>query len=664
MQWYIKHIGGDCDGHHNVGNNIPPHVALTSSPGQPGFLTRGQEHCSCPLLICFSPTNLVNAMYGRILWLISQGVDVLREFRTGNEYPYNRTTSVRWVISHVMRYPLLPIGFIILAVVAISGFTYTSLQIQEAFDIIKDRRPLEQLVAVSIAIFVVRTAFAIIDMVNTIIREFLACRMERDAREELYISLLSKSQTFHNRQRVGDLMAAATGDVSQLNFMISPGMSLIIEAGTQLITPIVAIAYIDVRLLPVPIVFVASLIWGLLRYNRQLGPVAGMLRGQYGAVSATLSEAIQGIEVVKATARERFEANKFRTVIARYRDLFIQEGEIKARYIPFLFYGLLQGIGFGHAMYLSHLGVITTGQVVAYMTLISLFQFPTFISLFMFSLVQFGLAGARRILTIINTETEMDENPNGESHVVSGQLEFRNVSFGYGDMNILSEISFIANPGETIAIVGQTGSGKTTMTRLVNRTYDATEGMVSIDGVDVRLWNLDSLRSQISMIEQDIFLFSKTIAENIAFGARGDVPRERIIWAAQQAQAHDFISSFPEGYDTVVGERGVTLSGGQRQRIAIARAFLTNPRILILDDSTSAIDSATEDQIQRAMREVLKGRTTLLITHRLAQIRWADRIVVVRRGRIEAQGTHEELMQQSMSYRRIFARDEHNKPSA
>ena len=228
----------------------------------------------------------------------------------------------------------------------------------------------------------------------------------------------------------------------------------------------------------------------------------------------------------------------------------------------------------------------------------------------------------------------------------------------------MTDISFTAKPGETIAIVGQTGSGKTTLTRLVNRTYDSTEGVVTIDGVDVRLWNLDSLRSQISMIEQDIFLFSKTIAENIAFGARSDVPRERIIWAAQQAQAHDFISSFPEGYDTVVGERGVTLSGGQRQRIAIARAFLTNPRILILDDSTSAIDSATEDQIQRAMREVLKGRTTLLITHRLAQIRWADRIVVLRRGRIEAQGSHEELMQKSMSYRRIFARDEHNQPSA
>ena len=585
---------------------------------------------------------------------------MLREFRTGNEYPYNRTSPERWVVSHVMRYPLLPIGFVVLAILGISVFTYTSIQIQHAFNVIEARKPVEQLAAVALGLLAVRASFAVMDMVNTVIRELLASRLERDAREELYISLLGKSQTYHNRQRVGDLMAAATGDVSQLNMMISPGLSLLIEAGTQIITPVVAIAAIDYRLLPVPVLFGSSLIWGLMRYNKQLGPVAGMLRGQYGEVSATLSEAIQGIEVVKATAREQFEAQRFKAVIARYRDLFVKEGDIRARYIPFLFYGLMTGLGFGHAMWLESQGIISTGQVVAYMTLLSLFQFPTFISIFMFSLVQFGLAGARRILGIINAETELDENPAGESHVVAGQLEFSHVSFGYGDSNILTDVSFTAMPGETVAIVGQTGSGKTTLTRLVNRTYDATEGSVSIDGVDVKLWNLDSLRSQISMIEQDIFLFSKTIAENIAFGARGDVPRERIIWAAQQAQAHDFIMSFTDGYDTVVGERGVTLSGGQRQRIAIARAFLTDPRILILDDSTSAIDSATEDQIQRAMREVLKGRTTLLITHRLAQIRWADRIVVIRRGRIEAQGTHEELMATSMSYRRIFARDDHS----
>jgi ATP-binding cassette subfamily B protein len=209
-----------------------------------------------------------------------------------------------------------------------------------------------------------------------------------------------------------------------------------------------------------------------------------------------------------------------------------------------------------------------------------------------------------------------------------------------------------------VAIVGQTGSGKTTLTRLINRIYDVSDGCVLVDGKDVREWSIESLRSQISTIEQDIFLFSRTIGENIAFGAPEGVSQEQIEQAARDAQAHDFIMQFPDGYDTMVGERGVTLSGGQRQRIAIARAFLTNPRILILDDSTSAIDSATEDQIQQAMRRILKGRTTFLITHRISQIRWADRILVLRRGELVAQGTHEDLMEQSDAYRRIFARYE------
>jgi ATP-binding cassette subfamily B protein len=217
------------------------------------------------------------------------------------------------------------------------------------------------------------------------------------------------------------------------------------------------------------------------------------------------------------------------------------------------------------------------------------------------------------------------------------------------------------SPGETVAIVGQTGSGKTSLIKLVNRTYDTTAGGVQVDGVDVRDWNLESLRQQISIIEQDLFLFSRTIAENIAFGRPGASPAE-IEAAARAAQAHDFITSFAEGYQTVIGERGVTLSGGQRQRLALARAFLTNPRILILDDSTSAIDSATEDQIQKAIFRAAEGRTTLIITHRLSQIRWADQIVVLRQGRVAAVGTHDELLATSEAYRRIFARKDKGEP--
>jgi ATP-binding cassette subfamily B protein len=269
-----------------------------------------------------------------------------------------------------------------------------------------------------------------------------------------------------------------------------------------------------------------------------------------------------------------------------------------------------------------------------------------------------GMAGAARILELLNAATELDENESGLVQTMRGEIIFDNVSYGYGENLMLRNISFKAHPGETVAIVGQTGSGKSTLTKLVNRTYDTATGQVLIDDVDVRTWSLQSLRSQISTIEQDVFLFSRTIAENIAFGAPVNATREQIEQAAREAQAHDFIMGFPEGYDTVIGERGVTLSGGQRQRLAIARAFLTNPRILILDDSTSAIDSATEDQIQKAMRRILEGRTTLLITHRLSQIRWADRILVLRQGELVDQGTHDELLQRSDAYRRIFARYE------
>jgi ATP-binding cassette subfamily B protein len=241
-----------------------------------------------------------------------------------------------------------------------------------------------------------------------------------------------------------------------------------------------------------------------------------------------------------------------------------------------------------------------------------------------------------------------------------GEIEFRDVSFTYPDPELGSEgecvlenISFKVRQGQTVAIVGQTGAGKTTLVRLINRTYDVNGGQVLVDGIDVREWNLASLRSQISMIEQDIFLFSRSISDNIAFGKPGAAP-EVVEAAARSAQAYDFIQTFDEGIQTVIGERGVTLSGGQRQRLALARAFLTDPHILILDDSTSAIDSATEDKIQRAIANAARGRTTFLITHRLSQIRWADLIVVLRKGKIASVGTHDELMAASEAYSRIF----------
>jgi ATP-binding cassette subfamily B protein len=277
------------------------------------------------------------------------------------------------------------------------------------------------------------------------------------------------------------------------------------------------------------------------------------------------------------------------------------------------------------------------------------------------------MSSARRILELINRETNLDQNAQGRVDSIKGEIEFRNVNFDYSthappSLNgkeihegepVLQNISFRVKQGQTVAIVGQTGAGKTSLVKLLNRTYDVSEGQVLVDGVDVRDWNLASLRSQISIIEQDIFLFTRNVSENIAFGKPGATQSE-IEAAAKSAQADDFIRSFDKGYETVVGERGVTLSGGQRQRIALARAFLTEPHILILDDSTSAIDSATEDRIQRAISNAARGRTTFIITHRLSQIRWADLIIVLKKGEIAAIGTHDELMETSEAYSRIF----------
>jgi ATP-binding cassette subfamily B protein len=369
-----------------------------------------------------------------------------------------------------------------------------------------------------------------------------------------------------------------------------------------------------------------------------------------------LQETISGIEVVKSSAQEEQERKKFMNNAHDFRSYFVAQGNIEARYLPLLLLSIGLTGGFLHAMILYHNGEIQIGTIVAYMGMFGLLRFPTFISIFTFSLVQLGYAGAKRILELINDETDLDENPGGYRGVMEGDITFENVSFGYEENNpVIHDVSFTVKRGQTVAIVGQTGSGKSTITKLVNRIYDTSEGRVLIDGIDVRDWSLDSLRSQISTIEQDIFLFTRTVAENIAFGHPG-ADDDHIQRASRDSQSFDFIENFESGFDTKIGERGVTLSGGQRQRIALARAFLTDPRILILDDSTSAIDSATEDEIQKAIRRAQEGRTVLLITHRLSQIRWADLILLVKQGRVVAQGTHEDLLAASEDYRRIFAR--------
>jgi ATP-binding cassette subfamily B protein len=484
--------------------------------------------------------------------------------------------------------------------------------------------------------------------------ELIAQKIERDIRDELYLSLLGKSMTFHNLQPVGDTMARATNDVREVNYMFSPGLNLVVGSLLFVVMTFLFVGRYHPSLVLTPALFTVAYFFSLWRYLHVMSPVTDEVRAIFGEMNTHLSEALDGVEIMKGAAQEGPEIERFVTNARRVRNAFVRQGDIEARFPPMLYLGLAYAVGLVHAMLLFRAGLIDVGAVVAYFGILQMLSFPVFASAFAYTQISLGLSGSRRILELMNRESNLDQNAGGYSGSMRGEIEFRDVCFEYNPgEQVLQNINFKVKPGQTVAIVGQTGAGKTSLVKLINRTYDAPCGEVLVDGVNVRDWNLAALRSQISMIEQDIFLFSRSIADNIAFGKPG-AGREEVESVAQAAQADDFIRSMDEGYETVIGERGVTLSGGQRQRLALARAFLTRPRVLILDDSTSAIDSATEDRIQQAIAAAAEGRTTLLITHRLSQIRWADLIIVLRKGRIAAMGSHEELMKTSEAYSRIF----------
>lgn len=591
-----------------------------------------------------------------------------REFHVEHLRRFSTRGPVRWISSHTLRYWWLPVVLVLASVVNNWAYGNIALNVGRGFDVVSRTdwtRPELLVVAMIVAGSAIMQGLT--GLVRNVSVEFLAQRIERDGREELYTSLLGKSQSFHAAQRVGDIMARATNDVRAVNMMFSPGLMLIADSALAIVVPMFMIFFINPALGIVPTLFLGLLVLTVWQYNRRLQPVSTAQREVFGQMNSELADAVGGIEVVKANVQERYELDKFVGRARSFRDWFVKQGDVQAKYWPMMAFAVCWGLALLHGLLLWRGGVVTLGQVVSFMGLFSTFRFATFISLFSFSLVQLGVASARRILALITHRTSLDQNEGGHRAKIHGRVEFRGVCFGFTgespgisdadgctDTSVLEDISFTIEPGETVAVVGRTGSGKTTLTRLVNRIFDVTGGSVLIDGVDVREWDLASLRGQISAIEQDVFLYSMSVADNIAFGRRG-ASREEIIAAAEQAQADGFIRSFKDGYETQIGERGVTLSGGQKQRLAIARAFLTDPRILILDDSTSAIDSQTEDEIQRAMRQIAGGRTTILITHRLSQIRHADRIVLLRGGRLLDVGTHEELLSRSDAYTRLFA---------
>ena len=582
------------------------------------------------------------------------------EYIAPPRFTSDRRNAVRWVTSHGLRYWYLGVIMLIGAIGNAALAAVVPVLIGQAFNAILATPPQTSLLP-RIALIIAGSQLlrGVLQFGRNFGVELIGQRVERDIRHELYTSLLGKSMTFHSLQSIGETMARATNDVREVNFLFSPGVNLVVGSAVFMVMPLVIAPRYNPALILTPLLFIIGYFLALWQYLHELKPITSDVRQTFGQMNSRLAEAIDGIETVKGMAQEQNEVERFGGNARRFRDAYIHQGDVEARFIPQLLLGFAEAGGLLHSLILYHQGALDVGQVVAYFGLIQLFGFPTFTSLFAYSQISLGIAGARRILELINRETDLDQNEQGFCGPMRGEIEFRNVRFKYENAEpALSEpaldgLSFKVQAGQTVAIVGQTGSGKTSLVKLVNRTYDVIAGQVLVDGVDVRDWNLEALRRNISMIEQDIFLFSRSIRENIAFGQQ-TATQEQVEAAGLAAQVEEFIDSLPDGYQTVIGERGVTLSGGQRQRLALARAFLTDPRILILDDSTSAIDSATEDKIQRAIYAAARGRTTLIITHRLSQIRWADLILVMRKGRLEAQGTHEELMQTSDAYRRIF----------
>lgn len=580
------------------------------------------------------------------------------EFAVNDVFAYDTGSAVRWITSHTTRYSFFIVTFVIGAFCNGLGASVVPILMGVAFNAILRPDPDLTIVAwCALATVGSQALRAVLQFMRNASAEFLGQSVERDARQELYANLLGKNMAFHSMQSVGDIMARATNDVHELNLMYTQGFNMIVGSSMFLIFPLLLSPTITPQLVLTPALFTIGYLITVRAHLRALQPATTAVRSTFGTMNAGLAEAIDGIEIVKGSSQEIQEQRRFTKNAQAFRDAFVRQGDIEARFLPLLLMGLTMGSAFLHGLILLHNGQITVGAVVTYMGYIGLYTFPVNVAMYGISNLSLGMVAAQRILYLIRAKTDLDQNQAGHVATIQGRVTFEDVSFTYPDgAEAIRDISFTAESGQIVAIVGQTGAGKSTLAKLINRTYDTTAGKILIDGIETEAWNLQSLRSQISIIEQDIFLFSRTIAENIAFGVP-DATQYQIEKAARDAQAHDFITHFKDGYQTVVGTRGVTLSGGQRQRLALARAFLTNPRILILDDSTSAIDSATEDQIQRAIQRATQGRTTFLITHRLSQIRWADQIVVLRLGQVVARGAHEDLLRSSESYRRIFSND-------
>lgn len=477
--------------------------------------------------------------------------------------------------------------------------------------------------------------------------------VERDTRNEIYRSVVLQQLNSFDTWKIGDVMARSANDTRQINALFQPGVEFLFIAVYGTIVPLLFIIGVRLELLLVPLLFLCAFFVLVPRYSRTLSPLSDQLQSKFGEFSSHLTEVITGIELVESTSQKMKEQERLEALAQQHRSISIEHGRAQARYLPSLLLNMALAGALVHGLILVGRGQLAIGELVAYLGFVGLLRQPVEALGTSLVLVRLGLAGARRVLELVDSDTSSAPQ-NGDFVADSqGHIVVRNVGFCIGASRILSEVSLTVDPGSVVAIVGATGSGKSTLGKLLNRTFEPTTGEILLDGINIRNWNLEALRKNIAIVEQDVVLFSRTISDNITFGDEKDKDTQRLVEVAKVAQAHEFILTCEDQFSTLVGERGTTLSGGQRQRIAIARALFTNPSILILDDATSAIDSVTEEKILSGLRRAYPTQTVILITSRLVQTKWADTIVLLDRGQVVAHGSHEQLLQQSPLYKRM-----------
>lgn len=476
-------------------------------------------------------------------------------------------------------------------------------------------------------------------------------------RNALYEKLQALSFKYYDNAKTGDLMSRMTADVEGFRFFLSAGFAELIRIVILIGVSMSVMFYYSVPLALVTMFAIPFLGIVVFKFDKRVHPAFRNVRKSLGRLNTRIQENISGINTVKSLSREDFEIDRFSNSNEDYRQKYLYTSKLWAKYFPLMeFIGNLAVVsllGFGGYLVINE--QMALGELVAFFSLVWYILGPIMNLGFVVNMFSQAKASGERLIEILDENEDIEEKENAVDAPIKGHVTFNNVSLRYveDDDAALKNISFDAPPGKIIGLIGATGAGKTSITQLITRFYEADEGEVLVDGRPVSDYKLKTLRSHIGFVLQEPFLFSTTIRENIAYG-RPDVPDEQIIDAAKRAQAHDFIMSMPKGYDTLLGERGMGLSGGQKQRIAIARALCINPSILILDDATSAVDMETEFKIQLALKEVMKGRTSFIIAHRISSIKHADEILVLENGEIKERGNHDELLARNGIYRRIY----------